>query len=235
MRGRPQKYGIPTKDKILNVAIPMFLEKGYNETTTRMIAQETGIGLGSFNNCYRTKEDLLLALVENMTAHQFDSVAALFPNTSPVLFYSLKQALQICLCESDKLTREIYIAAYSSPKVLNFIKQFTYKNSLNLFGDRLKEWSEQDFYEVEIAATGLIFGFLAEECNARFNLNQKIIRYLDNVLKLYQVSLEERQQVIDQVLHYDLVECAKAMKDSMLAKEAERVKSQEKTEEHRIA
>ena len=92
-----------------------------------------------------------------------------------------------------------------------------------LLGDRFPDWTEQDFYEIEIATTAIVFGFLMERCNARFSVKQKINRTLDNLLKLYDVGAEEREEVIAQVLALDLNDCAEKIMAWVLEKE--RVKS----------
>ena len=73
------------------------------------------------------------------------------------------------------------------------------------------------------ATAAIVFGFLMERCNARFSVKQKINRTLDNLLKLYDVGAEEREEVIAQVLDLDLNDCAEKIMAWVLEKE--RVKS----------
>lgn len=49
------------QEKILQTAYNLFLEKGYNETTTREIAEKAGIERGHLYYYYSKKEDMLFA------------------------------------------------------------------------------------------------------------------------------------------------------------------------------
>ena len=188
-----------------------------------MISTAAGVGISSLSNYFPSKEDLLLLLVERMAGYQLENISELFSGKPSLFAYCAEIAVELTLCEQDDKARELYVAAYSLPKTLDFIKQFSYKKSMALLGDRFPNWTEQDFYEIEIATTAIVFGFLMERCNARFSVKQKINRTLDNLLKLYDVGAEEREEVIAQVLDLDLNDCAEKIMAWVLEKE--RVKS----------
>ena len=50
------------KDTILQAAIKVFSEKGYNAATTREIAEEAGVSIGTMFRHFRSKEDILYEL-----------------------------------------------------------------------------------------------------------------------------------------------------------------------------
>ncbi|MCL6617889.1 MAG: TetR/AcrR family transcriptional regulator, partial [Anoxybacillus ayderensis] len=50
--------------KILQAAIDMFAEKGYAATSTSEIAKRAGVAEGTIFHHYKTKKDLLLAIVK---------------------------------------------------------------------------------------------------------------------------------------------------------------------------
>lgn len=52
-----------TRKRILAVARKIFLARGFEETTTRMISKKTGIATGTLFNYFKTKEAIALALV----------------------------------------------------------------------------------------------------------------------------------------------------------------------------
>ena len=58
--------------KILEAAVEMFAEKGYAATSTSEIAKKAGVAEGTIFRHYKTKKDLLLAIV---TPTLFHSVA----------------------------------------------------------------------------------------------------------------------------------------------------------------
>lgn len=53
------KQDIPTKEKILQVSIDLFAEKGYKEVSVREIAKAVGIKASSLYKHYENKEDIL--------------------------------------------------------------------------------------------------------------------------------------------------------------------------------
>jgi AcrR family transcriptional regulator len=55
-----------TKEHILEVAAELFQTQGFQKTTTRIIAKQSGIGEGTLFNYYPTKDDLLIAVFEHL-------------------------------------------------------------------------------------------------------------------------------------------------------------------------
>ncbi len=53
-----------TANRIINVALNLFSEKGYEETSVAEIAEATGIGKGTFFYYFPSKENLLMKLQE---------------------------------------------------------------------------------------------------------------------------------------------------------------------------
>ena len=114
-----------------------------------MISTAAGVGISSLSNYFPSKEDLLLLLVERMAGYQLENISELFSGKPSLFAYCAEIAVELTLCEQDDKARELYVAAYSLPKTLDFIKQFSYKKSMALLGDRFPDWTEQDFYEIE--------------------------------------------------------------------------------------
>ncbi len=52
---------------LFEAAIRLFQEKGYQETTIRMIAKEAGCSLGSFYKYFSSKEEIIIALYERIS------------------------------------------------------------------------------------------------------------------------------------------------------------------------
>ncbi|WMJ17869.1 TetR/AcrR family transcriptional regulator [Geobacillus proteiniphilus] len=71
MGGRKEQFS-EKQLKILEAAIEMFAEKGYAATSTSEIAKKAGVAEGTIFRHYKTKKDLLLAIV---TPTLFQSVA----------------------------------------------------------------------------------------------------------------------------------------------------------------
>jgi AcrR family transcriptional regulator len=69
--------GERTRSLILETALEMFGERGYEETTMRAIAEEAGVALGNTYYHFRSKEHLIQAYYERMHAIHSESCAEL--------------------------------------------------------------------------------------------------------------------------------------------------------------
>jgi AcrR family transcriptional regulator len=65
--GRRETNKQKTKQRILNVALKLFQEKGLEGTTTKEISKRAGIGEGTLFNYFKTKEDLALYFFQKET------------------------------------------------------------------------------------------------------------------------------------------------------------------------
>lgn len=68
-----------TKDAILDAALKIFLAKGYEGTSVRMILEEANVVTGSFYHFFKSKEDLFEQTVERFLSlyqEQFAAIAA---------------------------------------------------------------------------------------------------------------------------------------------------------------
>jgi len=70
-----------TRQRILDVALTRFAEKGFAETTMREIAAEAGCSLGLAYRYFATKDAMVLALYESLVDEFTDAAAKLGPGT----------------------------------------------------------------------------------------------------------------------------------------------------------
>ena len=68
-----QPSGIRRRNKMIYAAVVLFLENGYEKTTTAQIARRAGMSATSFFAAFPNKEAILYALVREMLAEQFSS------------------------------------------------------------------------------------------------------------------------------------------------------------------
>ena len=62
-----------TKDKILDEALTLFSENGYDGTSVEQIAEKVGIKAPSLYKHFKGKEDILNAIIDNAEAHYEES------------------------------------------------------------------------------------------------------------------------------------------------------------------
>lgn len=185
--------GLVTQQKVLRAAVALFLEKGYTRTTTGEIAKAAGIGQSSFFHVFPSKEALLLELVQRMFSGQFALAGQHSGEQDPVLLYAVETALQLHIAELTEPLRKLYVTAYTLPSTSAYLYRSTAKRLEGIFGDYLPDAEAKDFYEMEIASTGMMRSFMAVPCDVYFTVERKIARFLECALKLYNVPPERRR------------------------------------------
>ena len=90
-----QPKGIARRNKMLLAAIQLFLEQGYEKTTTAQIARAAGMSPTSFFAAFENKEALLLTLTQIMFENQFAKARAFAKDMEPLMVYCLETSLQI--------------------------------------------------------------------------------------------------------------------------------------------
>jgi AcrR family transcriptional regulator len=82
---------IDTRQRILNVALDLFTEKGYDGTSLREIAEQLGVTKAALYYHFESKEDILMAL--HMRLHDFGRDALLLIGEQPVTLALWEQLL----------------------------------------------------------------------------------------------------------------------------------------------
>ena len=203
-RGLQQK-GLTRRNKMLLAAVKLFLENGYEKTTTAAIARKAGMAPSSFFAAFENKETLLLVLTKRMFTRQFETTAKILKkDEDPLHTYVVQTVLQLYIAELSEPIREVYTMAYSLPSTMEFIYRETAEKWRQIFQRYVPECGLKDFYEMEIASAGMMRGFMAKKCDLYLTMEQKIWRFLYCNCLLYKVPDETREQLTEFVLHMDL-------------------------------
>lgn len=199
------------ENRMTYAAIRLFLENGYERTTTAAIAQAAGMSPSAFFAVFANKEALLLKLTKWMYEKQFAVTHELLgKDYDPVMFYAVEPAIQLYIAEKTEGLRELYVSLYSYAATANYIHQVVTDKLVELFGKEHPGYTRQDFYELELATSGMLRSFMAHKC---FTMEQKLRRFLTCGMTIYGVAPEKQQEVIDRVLKMDL----KSVADQLLA------------------
>lgn len=189
--------GLQTKKRILQACVRLFLENGYRRTTMQQILKEAQVSSSSFQNLFRSKDGVLLELVEFMFENQFRMARTVTgAELPPVYVYAVETALQIALTELNENLREIYLEVYTQQRPLAYIQQATAGELYQIFGPYQPGLTAQDFYELEFGSAGLMRGYMANPCTAEFTLERKLDKFVMLALRGYRVPAEEVQQVL---------------------------------------
>lgn len=203
--GREEKSK-SAKNRILSACVKMFVENGYNNTTMLHIIEEANVSASSFQNLFKTKDGVLKYLAEAMFENQFDIAGAMVESDikkTPML-YAIETAIQLTIAEQNENLREIYVEAYSSPEIVEYIRQRTSTELYHIFSPYLPNYSESDFYELEIGTSSIMLGYMGRKTDKYFTLKRKIERFLRMTLSAFDVPLNEKENIIKTILGLDL-------------------------------
>ena len=82
---------VDTRERILDVALDLFTEQGYDGTSLRQIAEQLGVTKAALYYHFESKEDILRAL--HMRLHEFGREALLMMGEEPVTMVLWEQLL----------------------------------------------------------------------------------------------------------------------------------------------
>ena len=206
------------KKRILTACVRLFIERGYNGTTVAEIIKEADVSASSFQNIFRSKDGVLSELAAFMFAGQFKAARTVAdPGDSPAMLYAIETALQLTITELNDNLRDIYVEAYSHEATMEYIYQSTTAELYRIFGSYLPDYTESDFYELEIGSAGIMRGYMSRGCDMYFTLERKLERFLSMSLSALQVPAQEREQVIAFVAEIDMLAQARKVVDAVLA------------------
>ncbi len=213
----PRKQKKQSKRQVLIAAAKNFLKYGFTNTTVKQISAEAGINSSSFNNYYKTKEDVLYDLVGLVLNSQFSATQKLIGGKTEdkILFYAVETSLQLHIVEMSEALRDVYSAAYSLPKTSDLIQQTITSKWEYIFKEHLPNLETKDFYKLEIATGGIMRGFMTVPCNMWFGIDQKIESFLECSLRMYLVSPDKTREAIEFVKQFDFKAIAKQTVDEI--------------------
>lgn len=206
------------KQRILTVCVQMFIEKGFKSTTMLDIIREADVSSGTFQNIFRTKDGVLMELIDVMFGNQFgEARKALQQAQNPVLVYALEVAIQLAIVELNENLREIYVETYTEKNLSEYIYQKTSGEICKIFSVYNPDWEESDFYESDIGSAGMMRAYMMHKCNKYFTLKKKIERYLNMSLRCYNVPIDVIAQTIAVVNSLDIVKMAKNVMNELFS------------------
>ena len=205
-----------TRRKILTVCVRLFLEQGYKNTSVSQIVEEAGVARGSYLNLFPTKDKILLDLTETMFGGQFGMARSIADiKLPPVYAYAVETAIQLTLTELNENLREIYIEAYSLPETSEYIYLHTTAELKQIFSANFPDYSDSDFYEMEIGTAGLMRNYMARKCDIHFPLERKLSRFLTAAMRVYRVPEDELEQTVRFVERLDIRSIAERVMHSL--------------------
>lgn len=183
--------------KILIASTELFMEKGYERTTVQDIAKLSGIPKAKIFYEMKSKEEILGALVTRYldgVTKASDAVSTKLTEDKMLILIA-NEVLQLCMAEQSEDMRNLYLAGYSLPKTSEAVLLRRTNIMYDAFGRQYPQMQIKDFYEIEIAAMGIMRAYMSVPCDLYFTLEAKVNRFTNVLLRIYNVSEEKINEV----------------------------------------
>lgn len=182
------------------------------------IIREADVSASTFQNIFRTKDGVLIELVQDMFAGQFGAAESIAGTSAPpVHVYAAETAIQLALIELNSHLRDIYLEAYTNPTTAEFINRETAVRLKDSFGIYQPKCTLGDFYEMEIGSAGLMRAYMAHPCDVYFTLERKIERFLSMSLAAYRVPTDEIEDAVTFVQSLDIRQVAERVMQNLFS------------------
>lgn len=199
----PAKKLNTTKKEIILVATRLFLERGFTNTSVKLISDTLGISTGNLTFHYPTKEHLLAVLVEMLCDFQWHTMeVALDEGSSPLMALCLELSAMAAICEENHIARDFYLSAYTHPMTLDIVRVNDQKKAQRLFASYCGSWQSMTFAEAETLVSGIEYGTLMNTACSP-DLPVRLAGALKAILKIYDIPDEICAECIQSVLQMD--------------------------------
>lgn len=199
---RPKRENL-TRLAIIQVAIDLFFEKGFSNTTAAAVCRAADIGTGNLTFYFRTKEHILDVLVTMLCDYQWKLIEEYTDEgQSSLLCYCLELATMASVSEEIEQMRDFFVSAYSHPMTLENIRANDVEKMKQVFGAFCPDWTDEQFVEAESIVSGIEYATLMTTKHSA-PLHIRIAGALDVIMKLFNVPEELRRMKVQKVLSMD--------------------------------
>ena len=205
-----RRHANTTKYEIVQTALKLFLERGYNATTPKTVCDELDISTGNLTYYFPTKESLLQVLAELLCKFQGKALQTLVQEegTTSLLAVCLEMAIVATISEEDVLPKDVFQAIYLSPLCLDYIRKNDTQRAKYIFAQYCPDWTEQQYIEAEILVSGIEYAMLTSN-HELLPLEDRLVGALNNMMMIYNVPKNVREQKIQKVLAMDYRQTAR--------------------------
>lgn len=192
-----------TKYEIIRCATAMFIEKGYTETSPKLICDELDLSTGNLTYYFPTKEHLLAELVEMLCEFQWKLMQEEADDgVSTLMAICLELTAMASMCEDNAVAKDFYLSSYSSPLCLEIIRRNDTARAKQVFAEYVPRWTDEQFAEAETLVSGIEYATLMTTGDSA-SLEARIEGALYHIMGIYQVPEDLRRIKIGKVLAMD--------------------------------
>lgn len=174
--------GVATHDLLLKTAKTLFYEQGYEATTTRQIAEQSGINLGLIKYHFASKANMALEI--------YTELRQTFDGYIRSLQYSSEQniligsALEFVICFNSANFRRFYLEVYKEPQV-----QKLFQNKVHTIDGVAHDDVNNQLYGVAFSVMKPhLIAYSATEAGQKISQRDYILFYMTQQINAYQLA-----------------------------------------------
>ena len=205
-----------TKNAIIRVAIEMFLERGFTNTSVRAIAAELGISTGNITFYFPSKEHLLMVLVEMLCDSQWSMLEQQADEEETALMAFCMETMTVAVaCEQNEIARDLFLSVFQSELCWNFLRENHVARAERIFSEYCGDWTHQQFRIAEILVMGIQHAVIIPT-DVEIPLSERIAGALNQILSIYGVPENNRAEKIRRILALDYNDIRQRVREGSL-------------------
>lgn len=205
-----------TKNAIIRVAIEMFLERGFTNTSVRAIAAELGISTGNITFYFPSKEHLLMVLVEMLCDSQWSMLEQQADEEETALMAFCMETMTVAVaCEQNEIARDLFLSVFQSELCRNFLRENHVARAERIFSEYCGDWTHQQFRIAEILVMGIQYAVIIPK-DVEIPLSERIAGALNQILSIYGVPENNRAEKIRRILALDYNDIRQRVREGSL-------------------
>ena len=205
-----------TKNAIIRVAIEMFLERGFTNTSARAIAAELGISTGNITFYFPSKEHLLMVLVEMLCDFQWSMLEQQADEEETALMAFCMETMTVAAaCEQNEIARDLFLSVFQSELCRNLLRENHVARAERIFSEYCGDWTHQQFRIAEILVMGIQHAVIIPT-DVEIPLSERIAAALNQILSIYGVPENNRAEKIRRILALDYNDIRQRVREGSL-------------------
>ena len=205
-----------TKNAIIRVAIEMFLERGFTNTSVRAIAAELGISTGNITFYFPSKEHLLMVLVEMLCDSQWSMLEQQADEEETALMAFCMETMTVAAaCEQNEIARDLFLSVFQSELCRNLLRENHVARAERIFSEYCGDWTHQQFRIAEILVMGIQHAVIIPT-DVEIPLSERIAGALNQILSIYGVPENNRAENIRRILALDYNDIRQRVREGSL-------------------
>jgi AcrR family transcriptional regulator len=183
-----QLQALETKNNLIDAALVVFSKKGYAASTTKDIAKEAGVTDGLIYHYFKSKEDLLWAVIDKHTLnHELNKVAAVAGQDEPLeaILFRIIDSLFDLLHAKAELIVMFFGEAQRNSAVQEHLSQLI-QQGIDIFHRLLSKRIDEGTLYLETAIRNLLSSLVMY-----FLTNDRFVNDVDQRKKYIKVTVDQ--------------------------------------------